>query len=239
MIMLKDIKNDLRNLARRDKANTLQRFFKTGPGEYGEGDKFIGVMVPDVRQVSQKYKALELKEVLELLRSPFHEERLCALFILLEQYKKGDSKKQKQIFDLYLKNYKYINNWDLIDLTAPRIVGAYLTDKPKDILYKLAKSKNLWQRRVAILATFQFIYEGKSSETIKISKILLHDEHDLIQKAVGWMLREMGKRVDENILLQFLDQHSAVMPRTMLRYAIERLPEPKRQYYLKKTRSKV
>lgn len=237
--MLQDIQKDLKKLARRDKANTLQRFFKTGPGQYGEGDEFIGVMVPDIRKVSQKYKDLVLKEVLELLHSSVHEERLCALLILVDQYKKGDAKKQKQIFDLYLKNYKYINNWDLIDLTAPRIVGAYLTDKPKDILYKLAQSKNLWQRRVAILATFQFIYEGKSSETIKIAKILLHDEHDLIQKAVGWMLREMGKRVDEKILLQFLDQHATVMPRTMLRYAIERLPEPKRQHYLKKKKIKT
>lgn len=230
--MIISIKKDLKKLARADKANTLQQFFKTGPGEYGEGDKFIGVMVPDIRQVSQKYKDLVLKEVLSLLHSPFHEERLCALFILLDQYKKGDSKKQKQIFDLYLKNHKYINNWDLIDLTAPRIVGVYLFDKPKDILYKLAKSKNLWQRRVAILATFQFIYNGQSSETIKISKILLHDEHDLIQKAVGWMLREVGKRCDEKILLDFLNKHYQTMPRTMLRYAIERLPEKTRQKYL-------
>jgi 3-methyladenine DNA glycosylase AlkD len=233
--MIANIKKDLRKLARRDKANTLQRFFKTGPGQYGEGDKFIGVMVPDIRKVSQKYKDLALKEVLELLHSQFHEERLCALFILVEQYKKGDSKKQKKFFDLYLKNYKYINNWDLIDLTAPRIVGTYLLDKPKAILYKLAKSKNLWQRRVAILATFQFIYAGQSQETIKISKILLHDEHDLIQKAVGWMLREVGKRCDEKILLNFLNQYYKVMPRTMLRYAIERLQEKKRLTYLKGT----
>lgn len=234
--MISNIQQDLKKLARSDKANTLQRFFKTGPGQYGEGDKFIGVMVPDIRKVSQKYKDLALKEVLKLLHSPFHEERLCALLILVEQYKKGDNKKQKQIFDLYLKNYKYINNWDLIDLTAPRIVGAYLIDKPKDILYKLAKSKNLWQRRVSILATFQFIYYGQSKETIKIAKILLHDDHDLIQKAVGWMLREVGKRCDEQILLDFLNKHYKVMPRTMLRYAIERLPESKRQRYLGKNK---
>lgn len=231
--MIDNIKKDLRKLARRDKANTLQRFFKTGPGQYGEGDRFIGVMVPDIRKVSQKYKDLPAKEALELLHSSFHEERLCALLILVEQYKKGDQKKQKAIFDLYLKNYKYINNWDLIDLTAPRIVGAYLMDKPKAILYKLAKSKNLWQRRVAILATFQFIYDGQSTDTIKISRILLHDEHDLIQKAVGWMLRELGKRCDEQILLDFLDKHYQAMPRTMLRYAIERLPESKRLAYLR------
>jgi 3-methyladenine DNA glycosylase AlkD len=233
--MIANIKKDLRKLARTDKANTLQRFFKTGPGQYGEGDIFIGVMVPDIRRVAQKYKDLPLKQVIELLHSAIHEERLCALLILVEQYKRGDEKKQKAIFDLYLKNYKYINNWDLIDLTAPRIVGAYLIDKPKDILYKLAKSNNLWQKRVSILATFQFIYAGQSSETIKISKILLHDEHDLIQKAVGWMLREVGKRCDEQILLDFLNKHYKNMPRTMLRYAIERLPEPKRLAYLRGT----
>lgn len=232
--MIANIKKDLKKAARQDKANTLQRFFKTGPGQYGEGDKFIGVMVPDIRRVSQKYKDLPTKEVLDLLRSPFHEERLCALLILVDQYQKGDSQKQKQIFALYLKNYQYINNWDLIDLTAPRIVGAYLMHRPKDVLYKLAKSKNLWQRRVAILATFQFIYAGQSQETIKIAKILLRDEHDLIQKAVGWMLREVGKRCDEKILLDFLDEYHKVMPRTMLRYAIERLPTKKRQHYLGK-----
>ncbi len=230
---MNDVRADLKKLARKDKANTLQRFFKTGPGQYGEGDKFIGVMVPDIRQVSQKYRDLSSREVLDLLHSTFHEERLCALLILVDQYQKGDSKKQEQIFDLYLKNYKYINNWDLIDLTAPRIAGAYLMDKPKDILYKLARSKNLWQRRVAILATFQFIYYGQSKETIKIAKILLHDEHDLIQKAVGWMLREVGKRCDGQILLDFLNKHYKVMPRTMLRYAIERLPESKRLAYLR------
>lgn len=232
--MLKFIKQDLRKYARADKANTLQRFFKTGPGQYGEGDKFIGVMVPDIRKIAQQYQDLSLKQIIDLLHSRFHEERLCALFILLDKYQKGGSKEQKIIFELYLKNYQYINNWDLIDLTAPRIVGAYLTDKPKDILYRLAKSKNLWQRRVAILATFQFIYYGDSRETIKISKILLHDKHDLIQKAVGWMLREVGKRCDEKVLVDFLNQHYQNMPRTMLRYAIERLPESKRQYYLKK-----
>ncbi len=230
---MSNIQQDLKKLASSDKANTLQRFFKTGPGQYGEGDKFIGVMVPDIRKVSQKYKDLSVKEVLGLLHSPFHEERLCALLILVEQYKKGDSKKQKQIFDLYLKNYKYINNWDLIDLTAPRIVGAYLADKPKDVLYELAHSKNLWQKRVAILSTFQFIYYGQSKETIKIAKILLHDKHDLIHKAVGWMLREVGKRCDEQILLDFLDKHYKTMPRTCLRYAIERLPKARRLAYLK------
>ena len=230
--MLQNLKKDLKKLSSPTRAISSLRFFKTGQGQYGEGDKFIGITVPDIRQVSKQYLDLSLEDVLSLLHSPIHEERLCALLILVSQYQKGDNKKQKQIFDLYLKNYKYINNWDLIDLTAPRIVGAYLFDKPKDILYKLAKSKNLWQRRVAILATFQFIYYGQSQDTLKISKILLHDEHDLIQKAVGWMLREVGKRVDEKILLDFLKDNYKIMPRTMLRYAIERLPNSKRLAYL-------
>lgn len=230
--MLQNLKKDLKKLSSPTRAISSLRFFKTGKGQYGEGDKFIGITVPDIRKVSKQYLDLSLEDVLSLLHSPIHEERLCALLILVSQYQKGDNKKQKQIFDLYLKNYKYINNWDLIDLTAPRIVGAYLFDKPKDILYKLAKSKNLWQRRVAILATFQFIYYGQSQDTLKISKILLHDEHDLIQKAVGWMLREVGKRVDEKILLDFLKDNYKIMPRTMLRYAIEILPNSKRLAYL-------
>lgn len=231
--MLNILKKDLKKLSSRQKAKNLQRFFKTSKGQYGEGDKFIGVVVPDIRKVAKQYSDLSLKQVSELLHSQIHEERLCALLILVIQYQAGDSKKQKQIFDLYLKNYKYINNWDLIDLTAPRIVGAYLADKPKDILYKLAHSKNLWQKRVAILSTFQFIYYGQSEETMKIAKILLHDKHDLIHKAVGWMLREVGKRCDEKILLDFLDKNYKTMPRTCLRYAIERLPEARRLAYLK------
>jgi len=231
---IEELKKDLKKLSSRQKAQNLQRFFKTGPGQYGEGDQFIGVVVPDIRKIARQYSDLPLGQATKLLHSAIHEERLCALLILVDQYQKGDSAKQKQIFNLYLKNYKYINNWDLIDLTAPRIVGAYLADKPKDILYKLARSKNLWQKRVAILATFCYIYQGQSKETIKIAKILIHDKHDLIHKAVGWMLREMGKRCDEQILLNFLDKNYKTMPRTALRYAIERLAENKRKYYLRK-----
>lgn len=226
------VSKDLKKLAKPGKVKILQRFFKTGKGQYGEGDKFIGVMVPDIRQVAKKYHDLALSQTINLLHSPIHEERLCALLIMVGQFSKGDAKKQKKIFDLYLKNYKYINNWDLVDLTAPRIVGAYLMDRPRAILYKLAKSKNLWQKRIAIIATFQFIYYGQSQDTIRISKILLQDKHDLIHKAVGWMLREVGKHCDEKILLTFLDQHCQNMPRTMLRYAIERLPEKTRKKYL-------
>ena len=230
--MLHNIKKDLKKLSKPAKSQILQRFFKTGKGQYGEGDRFIGVMVPDIRKVAKKYHDLSLLEIISLLHSPIHEERLCALLVMVDQFGKAESKKQKKIFDLYLKNYKYINNWDLVDLTAPRIVGAYLMDGPREILYKLARSKNLWQKRIAIIATFQFIYHGQSQDTIKIAKILLHDEHDLIHKAVGWMLREVGKRCDEKILLAFLDQHHGKMPRTMLRYAIERLSPSQRKHYL-------
>lgn len=226
------ILKELKKYSSPKKAAILQRFFKTKKGEYGEGDKFIGVVVPDIRKVVKIYQDLDLAEVVLSLHSPIHEERLCAVLILVTQYKKADAKQQKKIFQLYLKNYQFINNWDLVDLSAPNIVGAYLRDKPKDILYKLAKSKNLWQKRIAMLATFDDIYHKKSDEAIKIAKILLHDEHDLIHKAVGWMLREVGKRVDEKVLLKFLDEYYRTMPRTSLRYAIERLPEAKRLAYL-------
>ena len=226
------IQKELKKISDPDKAKGAQRFFKTAPGQYGAGDKFIGITVPEVRKIAKIFSDLNLSEVLNLLSSPIHEERLCALFILISQFKKGDEKIKQKIYQAYLKNYKFINNWDLVDLSAPHIVGAYLSDKPKDILYKLAKSKNLWQKRIAILATFYDIYNQKAEETLKISKILLHDEHDLIHKAVGWMLREVGKRVDEKILLKFLDQNYKTMPRTMLRYAIERLPEKLRLGYL-------
>lgn len=226
------ILKELKKYSSPKKAAILQRFFKTKKGEYGEGDKFIGVVVPDIRKVVKIYQDLDLAEVVLSLHSPIHEERVCAVLILVTQYKKADAKQQKKIFQFYLKNYKFINNWDLVDLSAPNIVGAYLSDKPKNILYKLAKSKNLWQKRIAIISTFDYIYHKNAEETIKIAKILLHDEHDLIHKAVGWMLREVGKRVDEKVLLKFLDEHYKTMPRTMLRYAIERLAEPKRLAYL-------
>lgn len=227
------IQKELKKISDPDKAKGAQRFFKTAPGQYGAGDKFIGITVLEVRKIAKRFSDLNLSEVLSLLSSPIHEERLCALFILISQFKKGNEKSKQKIYQAYLKNYKFINNWDLVDTSAHHIVGAYLSDKPKDILYKLAKSKNLWQKRIAILATFYDIYNQKAEETLKISKILLHDEHDLIHKAVGWMLREVGKRVDEKILLKFLDQNYKTMPRTMLRYAIERLPEKLRLGYLR------
>ena len=226
------VQKELKKYARPEKAKIFQRFFKTAPGQYGAGDKFIGVTVPEVRKIAKIFSDMDLIAVLNLLSSPIHEERLCALFILILQFKKGDEKMKQKIYQAYLKNYQYINNWDLVDTSAHHIVGAYLADKPKDILYKLAKSQNLWQKRIAIIATFDFIYHQRAEETIKIAKILLHDDHDLIHKAVGWMLREVGKRVDEKVLLKFLDEHYKTMPRTMLRYAIERLPEKMRLAYL-------
>jgi len=226
--------DELKLLANSMQAKNLQRFLKTGKGEYGEGDVFLGIKVPQIRSIVRKYwKETNLKVAEELLHSKYHEMRMCALLILVERYKKIASEREK-IFRIYIASAKYINNWDLVDLTAPQIVGGYLADKPKTILYQFAKSKNLWERRIAILTTFNYIYQGESQETIKIARILLHDPHDLIHKAVGWMLREVGKRVDEKILTNFLDKRYKEMPRTMLRYAIEKLSEKKRKYYLSK-----
>jgi len=194
----------------------------------------LGIKVPQIRSIVRKYwKETNLKVAEELLHSKYHEMRMCALLILVERYKKIASEREK-IFRIYIASAKYINNWDLVDLTAPQIVGGYLADKPKTILYQFAKSKNLWERRIAILTTFNYIYQGESQETIKIARILLHDPHDLIHKAVGWMLREVGKRVDEKILTNFLDKRYKEMPRTMLRYSIEKLSKTKRKHYLSK-----
>lgn len=229
--MLKQLQKELRNLANPEKAKLLQRFFKTGKGEYGEGDVFLGIMVPQQRIMAKKYNDLNLKEIQNLLKSKIHEERLIALFILIDQYKKSDDFKQKKIFDFYLKNTEYINNWDLVDLSAPKIVGGYLLDKDKSILYEFAKSENFWERRIAVLATFRFINRLQFSDALEIGKILISDKHDLIHKAVGWMLREIGKR-DLKTEEKFLEKFGKIMPRTMLRYAIEKFPEKKRKYYL-------
>jgi len=213
------------------KAELLQRFFKTGPGEYGEGDIFLGVMVPEQRKTAKKYTDLKLIDLQRLLRSKIHEERLTALFILIHQFEKAKGIARKRIYDFYFKNRKGVNNWDLVDLSAPRIMGKYLLDKPKGVLYKLARSSNLWDRRIAVLSTFAFIDKNKFEDSLEIAGILLEDKEDLIHKAVGWMLREVGKKdlkVEEN----FLKKHYKNMPRTMLRYAIERFPEKKRKMYL-------
>jgi 3-methyladenine DNA glycosylase AlkD len=228
--MINKLKKELKSLGDEKQAKILQRFFKTGKGEYGEGDIFLGIKVPVQRKVSKKYKEMPLNEIQQLLKSKIHEHRMVALFILMLQYEKTDDK--KKIFDLYLRNTKNINNWDLIDLSAPTIVGGYLIDKKRDVLLKLAKSKSLWEKRISILATFEFIANGEYKDTLKIAKILLNDEHDLIHKGVGWMLREVGKRVSQEKEEEFLKKYYKKMPRTMLRYAIERFDEVKRKRYL-------
>ena len=229
---VQQIKKRLKQLANKEKAEILQRFFKTGPGEYGEGDVFIGVKVPDLRKVAKDFRDIAIKNVIILLESAIHEERLLALLMLVSKYVKGNETAKKEIYKLYLKKTTFINNWDLVDVNAQHIVGDYLMDKNKSPLYRLTKSKDLWERRIAVMATFCFIKRERYEDTLKIAKILLNDKEDLIHKAVGWMLREIGKR---NMVIEeaFLKQHYKEMPRTMLRYAIEKFPEPKRQQYLK------
>ncbi len=229
---LKEIQKKLKALGNKEKAKKHQRFFKTGPGEYGEGDVFLGVTVPKLRKFVKEYKAISPNEIKQLLQSPIHEERLLSLFLLIHRYSKGDKPEKKRIYELYLKNTKFINNWDLVDCSAGHIVGTFLFDKSKKPLYNLADSENLWERRISIISTFYFIRHKQFTDTLKIAKILLFDKQDLIHKAVGWMLREVGKQdiiVEEN----FLKKYYTNMPRTMLRYAIEKFPEPKRQRYLK------
>jgi 3-methyladenine DNA glycosylase AlkD len=231
-----DVRKELKSMADPDKAAILQRFFKTGPGQYGEGDIFIGVMVPQSRQVAKKFSQLPLGEVRTLLYSCIHEERLVALLILAWRYSSASSSREKEeIVKFYLDNIKQVNNWDLVDLSAPNILGAHLVDRDdkRRLLYRLAGSENVWERRIAIVATHHFIRNGDFSDTLKIAEMLLQDRHDLIHKAAGWMLREVGKR-DAAAEEAFLEKHCSVMPRTMLRYAIEWLPESKRSRYNKK-----
>jgi 3-methyladenine DNA glycosylase AlkD len=228
-----NVKKELRRLADKKKAQVLRGFFKTGPGEYGEGDIFLGVTAPQIRRILQEQNELSLGQTQVLLRSPIHEERAFALLSLVGLCQRSDDKKLKEkVYKLYFRNTKYINNWDLVDLSAPQIVGAYLADKSKTPLAALALSKSLWERRIAILATFHFIKNYEFSMTLQIAAILLRDKEDLMHKAVGWMLREVGKRnlAEEE---RFLKKHCRKMPRTMLRYAIERFPEDKRQAYLR------
>jgi len=228
---LTEIRKEISKQKNPMQAINFQRFFKTGKGEYGEGDVFYGIKVPVQRIISKQFKDLSLDDVKSLILSKVHEERLIAAFILVDQYKRGDGKKRKTIFDFYLKNRKGINNWDLVDLSAPKIIGAYLIDNDKNQLYKFARSKDLWEKRISIISTQTFIREHYFDDTLKISKILLHDKHDLIHKAVGWMLREIGNR-DIETEGKFLKEHYKAMPRTMLRYAIEKFPEKKRKAYL-------
>lgn len=229
------LKAEITKHANKDKAKLLARYFKTGKGEYGEGDVFLGISVPKLREIAKEFgKDLSIAHIKELLNSEFHEKRMIGLFILIEKYEKSKQKNEREkIFDFYLEYAKKgkINNWDLVDLSCRDIVGNFLLDKPRDLLYKLVKSDNLWERRIAIISTSEFIRHNDFDDTIKISEILLKDGRDLIHKAVGWMLREIGKR-DEKVLIYFLDKHARDMPRVMLRYAIERLDEKTRKKYL-------
>jgi 3-methyladenine DNA glycosylase AlkD len=226
-----DVVARLKKLGDAKDAAFLQRFFKTGPGEYAAGDTFLGVRVPQSRAVAKEFRALPVAEAFTLLESPLHEARLTALFILVAHFKQGDEALRKQIYDGYLARARFVNNWDLVDSSAPYIVGMYLLDRPKSVLTKLAKSKLLWERRIAALGTFWFIRERRYDDAIRIAELLLHDEHDLIHKAVGWMLREIGNR-DLAVLRAFLEAHAHEMPRTMLRYSIEKLPAAERKDWL-------
>lgn len=227
--------NDLKKISSPTRAKNLAWFFKTGPGQYGEGDVFWGITVPAQRQVAKKYLTLPLSEVKKLLQNKVHECRLTGVLILVDQFKKSGEKQRKILYDFYLANSDRINNWDLVDLSAWVIVGGYLIDHPSKIklLQKLVKSKILWQRRIAVLAGGAFIRHNRFDITLDLAKKLIADPHDLMHKAVGWMLREVGKR-DQKVLENFLDEYATKLPRTALRYAIERLPEKLRKYYLKK-----
>jgi 3-methyladenine DNA glycosylase AlkD len=232
VISVKQIKSDLQKLASKEDARFLQRFFKTGKGQYGEGDKFLGIRVPMLRKLAKQYSALSVDDALRLLRSEYHEERMSALIIMVNRFKKGELSEKEALYQQYLTHTKYINNWDLVDTSAEHIVGAYLLDRDRKPLYDLAVSDDLWERRIAILSTFHFIRRNQFDDTLAISEILLNDKEDLIHKAVGWLLREVGKR-DMVAEESFLARHYQNMPRTMLRYAIEKFPEEKRRKYLK------
>lgn len=232
--MLTRLINNLQKLKNPEKANIYARFFKTGKGEYGEGDRFLGLTVPQTRLISHKYwKDLDLNDIQKLLSNRIHEYRLSALMILRMMYEKGNLEVKQKIVNFYLKNTKFINNWDLVDLSCQYILGCWLLDKVRKVLYQLVSSKNIWERRIAIISTSLFIRHNQFEDTIKLSEILLKDKHDLIHKAVGWMLREVGKR-NKKIEKDFLDKHYKKMPRTMLRYAIEKFNKKEQLFYLKK-----
>jgi 3-methyladenine DNA glycosylase AlkD len=225
------IRKELRALASPVTAALLQGFFKTGPGQYGEGDVFLGIKVPPLRALAKQHSDANLDTITALLDSRYHEERFFALLLLMQLYQHGTGAEQTAAYKLYLRNTHRINNWDLVDVSAPRIVGRYLQERPRKILHKLARSSMLWERRISIISTAWFIRLDDFDDTLRIAKVLLQDEHDLMHKAVGWMLREVGKR-DLAVEEGFLQEHYHVMPRTMLRYSIERFPEAKRKNYL-------
>jgi 3-methyladenine DNA glycosylase AlkD len=230
-VRLTELRKKIKVLASPEVARTMQWFFKTSKGEYGEGDFFAGLKVPTQRKLAGEFSDLSLSDLKILLNSTVHEERLISLFILVDKFEKGNEQEKEAIFSFYLKNRKGINNWDLVDLSAPKIIGKHLLNKDKNLLFKFAVSKNLWERRIAVLSTYEFIRNNDFKTTLKIAELLLEDEHDLIHKAVGWMLREVGKR-DLQTEEKFLKIHYKKMPRTMLRYAIEKFSEIKRKKYL-------
>ena len=231
---LEKIIDELQEKANPEKAKILSGFFKTGKGEYGEGDVFLGIVVPEQRKIAGRYSELSLRDLKSLLSGRPHEHRLVALFILVLRYKKSDVASKKEIYDFYLKRIRHINNWDLVDLSAPNIIGDYLLTRDRSILYDLAGAEDLWQKRIAVMSTFTFIKNNQLEDTFRIAELLIQDRHDLIHKAVGWMLREVGKR-DRNAEEDFLKKHYQVMPRTMLRYAIEKFNEEDRKFYLRKS----
>lgn len=233
-MVIEQIQSKLREMGDAERARISRRFFKTGPGKYGEGDIFLGIRVPELRKLAQAHQNIGLNQAEVLLRSAAHEERLLALFILILLFTKGGEHERKSIYELYSRNTRFVNSWDLVDSSAAHIVGAFLWNRSKKPLYKLARSKSLWERRIAIVATFYFIKRDRFSEVLRISEILVADDEDLIHKAVGWMLREVGKKSLET-QEAFLKKYYKTMPRTMLRYAIERFPEPRRRQYLKGT----
>ena len=230
--MLQKIILEIKSLENLEKAKIMQRFFKTGPGEYGEGDLFLGLTVPQQREIAKKYVGLNFPKIQKMLNSKIHEYRLVGILILVYKFKKADENLKGDIFNFYLENAKKINNWDLVDISSHHIVGGFLFKKKKDILYELAISENLWERRISVVSCYYFIKQEEFRDALRIFEILLKDKHDLIHKSVGWMLREVGKK-DEEILLKFLEKHYLHLPRTTLRYAIEKFPFEKRKELLK------
>lgn len=222
---------ELRALQNRDDAERAQRFFKIGKGEYGEGDRFLGIRVPVLRVKARKYQEVSLEELDQLVRSPFHEIRLCAVLILVRKFERGTDEERGAVYRFYLSHTGFINNWDIVDCSAPHIVGGWLRGRSRKPLVTLAKSDSLWERRIAVIATFSFIKEGEFGETLRLAKTLMKDREDLIHKAVGWMLREVGNQ-DAGVAKEFLKANIRGMPRTMLRYAIERFPETERKMFL-------
>jgi 3-methyladenine DNA glycosylase AlkD len=227
----REARRELNSYADRERALNLQRFFKTGPGEYGEGDRFLGIRVPYIRKTVRSFRGMSIRDVLPLLHSEWHEERLFALLLMVDRFRKAAVDEKRDIYGLYMKSSDLVNNWDLVDLSAPHIPGAWLYTRDREPLFQFADSNHLWRKRISIIATQHFIRKNDFGDTLAISALLMDDEHDLIHKAVGWMLREVGKR-DMGVEEEFLKEHYRRMPRTMLRYAIEKFPRERRSMYL-------